>query len=77
MPRWTSTYRLLLRVTGTSPVAVYTRLDVRSFGGGWSKRGETGYVDNDSERIQTAGAAGFSGDLEAHFTYDNFSRVGY
>jgi hypothetical protein len=71
------TYRLLLRVTGTSPVLVYSRLEARQQNYTWQTIGETGYTDNAPGRIKTAGAVGFSGDRDALFTFDNFSRVGF
>jgi hypothetical protein len=70
-------YRLTLRVLSTDAVAVYARVDARGDGGAWEMRGQTGYIDLTPERIQTPGAAGFSGDVDPGYTFDNFSRVGY
>jgi hypothetical protein len=71
------TYRWTLRVTGTVSTAVYARVEARRDTGGWEMLGQTGYVDVDSDRIATPGAAGFSGDVQNGYTFDNFSRTGY
>lgn len=72
----TDDFRLLLRVTGTSPVVVYASLEQRT-AGNWVKTAETGFFDIGAERIATKGAVGFSGDVESGYTFDDFSRVGF
>lgn len=67
-------YRLVFRVTGTSPVRL-TAIGERQDGAEWRRIGEVGYEDGSAKRIQVAGSVGLGSDEEAPFRYDVFTRT--
>ena len=68
------TYRLRLRVQGTNPVHLSASIDRKS-DGVWHTNGNASAEDSDAMRIASPGSVGFSGYLEAGYTYDNFVRT--
>jgi hypothetical protein len=70
----TDTYRLRMRATGTSPVALQAFVE-RLNGVTWDIIGLAAVNDNAATRFATAGTVGFSGHTEGNtYTYDNFVR---
>jgi hypothetical protein len=73
----TDTFRLGLRVTGTSPVAL-TGLVERQVGNQFALIGQGAIVDNDPAKIVTPGTVGFSAgtpEVTDLYRYDNFTRT--
>jgi hypothetical protein len=70
----TDTYRLRLRTTGTTPVAVTGWVE-RLNGASWEIIGTATVNDNDGARFTAAGSVGFSGYVESSYTFDNFVRT--
>jgi hypothetical protein len=69
----TDRYRLCLRATGTTTVAIMGRIE--RFNGSWVTIGQASVNDSSSGRISTAGSAGFGGYAESSYTFDNFTRT--
>jgi hypothetical protein len=70
----TDTYRLRLRTTGTTPVAVTGWVE-RLNGATWDVIGTATVNDNDGARFTAAGSVGFSGYVESNYSFDNFVRT--
>lgn len=70
----TDTYRLRLRTTGTTPVAVTGWVE-RLNGATWDVIGTATVDDNDGARFTAAGSVGFSGYVESSYSLDNFVRT--
>lgn len=70
----TDTYRLRLRTTGTTPVAVTGWVE-RLNGATWDIIGTATVNDSDGARFTAAGSVGFSGYVESSYTLDNFVRT--
>jgi Calx-beta domain-containing protein/concanavalin A-like lectin/glucanase superfamily protein len=75
-PRITTTeaFRLRLRTTGTSPVAIGAFVE-RSVAGSWQIIGQATVTDSSSSRISAAGSTGFGGYRENGYSFDNFTRT--
>jgi Concanavalin A-like lectin/glucanases superfamily len=71
----TDTFRLRLRSTGTTPVALEAYVE-RFTGSGWTVIGQATVTDTAPSRFTTAGTVGFTGYVEGGvYTYDNFTRT--
>ena len=70
----TDTYRLRLRTTGTTPVAVTGWIE-RLNGATWEIIGTASVNDNDGARFTSAGSVGFGGYVESTYSYNNFVRT--
>jgi len=70
----TDTFRLRLRTTGTSPVAVAAFVE-RSVSGSWQVIGQASANDSSASRIAASGSAGFGGFTETSYWFDNFNRT--
>lgn len=70
----TDRYRLRLRATGTTPVALAAYVE-RFTGSAWQIIGQASYNDSAANRISTAGSVGFGGYIETNYRFDNFSRT--
>ena len=70
----TDLFRLRLRSTGAFPVSLAAFVE-RWNGSGWDVIGQASTIDSDGNAIQTAGAAGFGGYVEASYSYDNFTTT--
>jgi hypothetical protein len=57
-----------------SPVRL-TAFVERLNGSVWEIIGQAAYNDTSSERISTAGAVGFGGDVEDAYVFDNFRSL--
>lgn len=68
----TDTFRMRLRATGTTTVQLQAYVE-RLTGGSWVVVGQATASDSSSQRIATAGVAGFSGYIENTYSFDNFS----
>jgi hypothetical protein len=69
----TDVFRLRLRTTGTSPVAIVAFVE-RNVSGSWQIIGQASVNDSSSSRITAAGSTGFGGWTESGYTFDNFTR---
>lgn len=69
----TDTYRLRLRVVGTSSVTLSGFVE-RLNGTSWQTIGTATTTDSSASRISTGGSVGLSADVESGFSFDNFSR---
>ena len=70
----TDTFRLRLRTTGSSPVAIGAFIE-RSVSGSWQIIGQANVNDSSGSRITAAGSTGFGGYREAGYSFDNFART--
>ena len=69
-------YRLRLRVTGTSPVALSVLVEERALAAQeWTKIAETQFNDGDPSRIEQAGAVGVVSDTRAPYEFEWFTRT--
>jgi hypothetical protein len=75
-PRLTTTeaFRLRLRTTGTSAVAIGAFVE-RNVSGSWQIIGQATVTDSSSSRISAAGSTGFGGYRENGYSFDNFTRT--
>lgn len=71
----TDTYRMTLRVRGTSPVMLDAMLDRRESNGTWTNVQTISAEDDRNDRIQTPGSVGMTADVHSSFRYDNFTRT--
>lgn len=69
----TDTYRLRLRVSGTTSVQIQAFVE-RLNGATWQIVGQASYTDTSGQRVSTAGSVAFGGYTENAYTYDNFTR---
>jgi hypothetical protein len=70
----TETFRLRLRTTGTSAVAIGAFVE-RNVSGSWQIIGQATVTDSSSSRISAAGSTGFGGYRENGYSFDNFTRT--
>lgn len=68
----TDTYRIRLRVTGTTTVQLQAFVD-RLDGQSWTVIGQATANDSSAQRIASPGVAGFGGYTENSYAFDNFS----
>jgi hypothetical protein len=74
----TDTFRLRLRATGTSPVALSAFVERFTTASGWQVIGQAIVNDSAATRFSTAGTVGFSGYVEGGvYSYDNFTRASF
>ena len=66
-----TTYRLTLKVTGTSPVHLEGALDTAT----GTRIASIVFDDNDAKRIQIAGSVGFGSGAAKDCRFDDFKRV--
>lgn len=66
----TDTYRLRLRVSGTTTVQLDAWVE-RLSGSNWVVIGQTSAIDNTPQRISTSGVAGIGSYIEDFYSYDN------
>lgn len=68
----TDTFRMRLRVTGTTTVQLQGVIE-RLQQGVWTVIGQATVIDSSAQRISAPGAAGFGGYIEGSYAFDNFS----
>ncbi len=73
---FTSTYRLMLSVTGANPVSLTAEVEKLVLGS-WTSIGQTSFLDFGTSSVTKAGAVGFSASQADgnHYRYDNFVRT--
>jgi len=70
----TDRFRMRIRAVGSDPVNVDAWIE-RLGTGGWEIIGQASVADSAANRVNTAGAVGFGGYIEASYVYDNFNRL--
>lgn len=70
----TDLFRLRLRTSGASPVAIGAFVE-RSVSGNWQVIGQASVNDSSGSRITAAGSTGFGGYRESGYNFDNFTRT--
>ncbi len=68
------TFRLRMRTSGTSPVAVAAFIE-RNVAGAWQIIGQVSVNDSAAARIASSGSTGFGGFTESTYSFDNFVRT--
>ncbi len=68
------TYRLRLSTVGTAAVQLQAFVE-RLGTSGWQIIGQASFTDSSAARISTPGSVGFSGYVEASYSFDDFTRT--